>query len=82
MDDLKMRPRPAPRDLARRGRTIVIRCWPEEIAGQVPLLRGTVRDLSRSGHIAFEGINALNLLVRHLVGDLADETAADPAPPS
>ena len=82
MDDFEMRPKPASRDLARRGRTIVIRCWPEEIAGQVPLLRGTIRDLSRSGHIAFEGINALNLLVRHLVGDLADAAAADRKPPA
>lgn len=76
MDDIETLPQTGHRDLARRGRTIVIRCWPEAIPGQAPLLRGTVRDLSRSGHIAFEGINALNLLVRHLLADLADDPSA------
>ena len=82
MDEIETRPQPAKRDLARRGRTLVIRCWPEDLAGQAPLLRGTIRDLSRSGHIAFEGINALNRLVRHLLADLGDEGAAVRKPPS
>jgi len=82
VDDIDTRPQPSTRDLARRGRTIVIRCWPEDIGDQPPLLRGTIRDLSRNGHIAFEGINALNLLVRHLLDDLADEGAAGGKPPS
>jgi hypothetical protein len=80
VDDIETRPQPSNRDLARRGRTIVIRCWPEDIAGEPPLLRGTIRDLSRSGHIAFEGINALNMLVRHLLADLADDAAVGRKP--
>jgi len=67
-------------DRTRRGRTIVIRCWPEHLPGEVPVLRGTIRDLSRSGHIAFEGLPALTTIIGHLLGELAVENHV-PRPP-
>jgi hypothetical protein len=42
-----------------RARTIVIRCWTESAPGRPDFLRGTIRDLSRNGHIAFDGIATL-----------------------
>ena len=82
MDEIEAPPNPQTEDRTRRGRTIVIRCWPEPRPGHRPLLRGTIRDLSRSGHIAFEGVAALTTLVRYLLADLNGEAAIGHEPPS
>jgi hypothetical protein len=50
-----------------RARTIVIRCWTESAPGRPDFLRGTIRDLSRNGHIAFDGIATLTSLIQHML---------------
>ena len=44
MDDKDRPIASAAEDRTRRGRTIVIRCWPEHLTGAEPILRGTIRD--------------------------------------